>query len=338
MATMADVARLAGVSIATVSHVLNGTRTVRPETRAQVLDAIRAADYTPNTVAQSLATARTRTIGLALSAISNPYFGELLHAVESEAAKAGYTLLLVDPHEDPDLEDTVVRKLHARRVDGVLLAPSADPGEALEYLTNRAVPTVLIDRLIDDRMDQVGTENVEAVAGLVGHLAERGHRRIALVAGRPGLATTVERVEGYERGLSRHGLAKDPALLVDGHSEADLARAAVQRLLDLDRPPTAIVTGNNSMTIGAMQALRDAKVEVPRDIALVAFDDFPWADLFAPRLTVVAQPFDRIGREAVRLLLRRMADPSATPTTTRMTPEFVHRESCGCDLPAAARP
>jgi LacI family transcriptional regulator len=309
MATMADVARLAGVSIATVSHVLNGTRTVRPETRAQVLDAIRAADYTPNTVAQSLATARTRTIGLALSAISNPYFGELLHAVESEAAKAGYTLLLVDPHEDPDLEDTVVRKLHARRVDGVLLAPSADPGEALEYLTNRAVPTVLIDRLIDDRMDQVGTENVEAVAGLVGHLAERGHRRIALVAGHPGLATTVERVEGYERGLSRHGLAKDPALLVDGHSEADLARAAVQRLLDLDRPPTAIVTGNNSMTIGAMQALRDAKVEVPRDIALVAFDDFPWADLFAPRLTVVAQPFDRIGREAVRLLLRPVRDP-----------------------------
>jgi LacI family transcriptional regulator len=332
MATMADVARLAGVSIATVSHVLNGTRTVRPETRAQVLDAVRAADYTPNTVAQSLATARTRTIGLALSAISNPYFGELLHAVESEAAKAGYTLLLVDPHEDPDLEDTVVRKLHARRVDGVLLAPSADPGEALEYLTNRAVPTVLIDRLIDDRMDQVGTENVEAVAGLVGHLAERGHRRIALVAGHPGLATTVE------RGLSRHGLAKDPALLVDGHSDADLARAAVQRLLDLDRPPTAIVTGNNSMTIGAMQALRDAKVEVPRDIALVAFDDFPWADLFAPRLTVVAQPFDRIGREAVRLLLRRMADPSATPTTTRMTPGFVHRDSCGCGLPAAARP
>ncbi|MCW0214964.1 MAG: LacI family transcriptional regulator [Pseudonocardia sp.] len=334
MATMADVARLAGVSIATVSHVLNGTRAVRPETRAQVLDAIRAADYTPNTVAQSLATARTTTIGLTLSAISNPYFGDLLLGVESEAARAGYTLLLVDPHEDPELEDRVVRQLHSRRVDGVLLAPSAEPGAALRYLAHRSVPTVLVDRLIDDRMDQVGTENVEAVAGLVGHLAERGHRRIALVAGHPGRATTIERVEGYELGLARHGLPRDPALLVDGHSETEAARAAVHTLLGLDAPPTAIVTANNSMTIGAMQALRDAGVEVPRDLALVAFDDFPWADLFAPRLTVVAQPFDRIGREAVRLLLRRMADPAAEPTTTRMVPDFVHRDSCGCGLPA----
>ncbi|MEU7815852.1 LacI family DNA-binding transcriptional regulator [Pseudonocardia sp. NPDC049154] len=330
VATMADVARLAGVSIATVSHVLNGTRAVRPETRALVLDAVRAADYTPNSVAQSLATARTTTIGLALSAISNPFLGELIHAIEAEAARQGYTLLLVDPHEDPDYEDTVIRRLHARRVDGVLFAPSARPGAALEYLAARGVPTVLVDRLIDDRMDQVGSENVEAVAGLVAHLAGRGHTRVALVAGHPGLQTTVERIEGYRLGLRRAGLDRDPELLVDGHSAEEPARVAVHALLAKAHPPTAVITGNNSMTIGAMQAFREAGVDVPRDVALACFDDFPWADLFAPRLTVVAQPFAEMGREAVRLLLRRMADPAAEPVTTRLIPRFVHRDSCGC--------
>jgi LacI family transcriptional regulator len=328
MATMADVARLAGVSIATVSHVLNGTRAVRPETRAVVLEAVRTADYTPNTVAQALATARTTTIGLALSAISNPFLGELLAGIETEAAERGYTLLVADPHEDPAYEETVVRRLHARRVDGVLLAPSPEPDAALAVLTSRGVPTVLVDRLIDPRMDQVGSENVEAVAGLVRHLAEAGHRRIALVAGHPGLQTTVERIEGYRLGLRRAGLAE---LLVDGHSAEEPARLATHALLARTERPTAVITANNSMTIGTMQAFREAGVQVPADMALACFDDFPWADLFTPRLTVVAQPFAEIGREAVRLLLRRMADPDAMPVTRRLAPTFVHRESCGCE-------
>jgi LacI family transcriptional regulator len=328
VATMADVARLAGVSIATVSHVLNGTRAVRPETRAQVLDAVRAADYTPNTVAQALATARTTTIGLALPAISNPFLGELIHAIEAEAAGQGYTLLLVDPHEDPDYEDTVIRRLQSRRVDGVLFAPSARPDAALAHLTSRGVPTVLVDRLIDDRMDQVGSENVEAVAGLVAHLAGSGHTRIALVAGQPGLRTTIERVEGYRLGLRRAGLAVEQ--VVDGHSAEEPARVATHALLARADPPTAVITANNSMTIGAMQAFREAGLRIPEDLALVCFDDFPWADLFAPRLTVVAQPFADIGREAVRLLLRRMENPGAEPVTTRLRPTFIHRDSCGC--------
>ncbi|GAA4551659.1 LacI family DNA-binding transcriptional regulator [Pseudonocardia xishanensis] len=325
---MADVARLAGVSIATVSHVLNGTRTVRPQTRDLVLDAVRAADYTPNTVAQALATARTTTIGLALPAISNPFLGELIHAIEAESARRGYTLLLVDPHEDPEYEHTVVRRLHARRVDGVLFAPSAEPGAALSFLTAQGIPTVLVDRLIDERMDQVGSENIEAVAGLVAHVAGAGHRRIALVAGQPGLQTTVERVAGYRLGLARAGLSDE--LLVDGRSAEEPARVAVHALLAREHPPTAVITANNSMTIGAMQALREAGVSVPGDMALACFDDFPWADLFAPRLTVVAQPFAEIGREAVRLLLRRMAEPDAPPRTVRLPPRFVHRDSCGC--------
>ena len=330
MATMADVARMAGVSTATVSHVLNGTRPVRASTREQVLSAVAATHYTPNTVARSLATARTTTMGLVLSAISNPYFGELLSAAESAAAAAGYTLLLVDPHEDPDYELTVVTRLHHHRVDGVVLAPSARPDDTLAYLARHQVPTVLLDRLIDAGHDQVGPENRASTAGLTGHLADHGHTRIGLVAGLDGLSTTTERREGYRDALRSRGLPVDPDLEVGGASETVAARRATHRLLALDDRPTAIVAGNNSMTIGVMQALRDAGLEVPRDVAVAAFDDFAWADLFAPRLTVVAQPFDEIATTAVRLLLDRIAEPDAPPTTRRLLPRLVVRESCGC--------
>lgn len=330
MVTMADVARLAGVSTATVSHVLNGTRPVRARTRELVLSAVAATHYTPNTVARSLATARTTTMGLVVSAISNPYFGELLHAAESTAAAAGYTLLLVDPHEDPDYEVTVVARLHHHRVDGIVLAPSARPEAALAYLARHEVPTVLLDRLIDTGRDQVGSENRDATASLTGHLADHGHTRIGLVAGLDGLSTTDERRDGHRDALAARGLRVDPALEVGGASETGPAREATHRLLALADPPTAVVAGNNSMTIGVMQALREAKLRVPDDVALAAFDDFAWADLFTPRLTVVAQPFAEIAATAVRMLLARIADPDAPPRTRRLPPTLHVRESCGC--------
>jgi LacI family transcriptional regulator len=295
-----------------------------------VLEAVRRAKYTPNTVARSLATARTTTIGLVLSAISNPYFGDLLRSIENSAAAAGYTLLLADPREEPDYELTVVRRLLQRRVDGLVLAPSGEPTAALDYLTEHGLPTVLVDRLIDVGLDQVGSENTQPVAQLVEHFAERGHRRIALVAGHRGLATTVERRDGYLLGMRRSGLAATPELIVDGNSETEAARRAVHRLLALDRPPSAIIAGNNSMTIGALSALREAGVEVPEGMALAGFDDFPWAALFRPGLTVMAQPFVEMGERAVKLLLARMADPLAPPVTVRLPPTFVHRDSCGC--------
>ncbi|MHC1558409.1 LacI family DNA-binding transcriptional regulator [Actinomycetospora sp. C-140] len=337
MVTMADVARMAGVSTATVSHVLNGTRPVRARTRELVLSAVAATQYTPNTVARSLATARTTTMGLVLSAISNPYFGELLHAAESAAASAGYTLLLVDPHEDPDYELTVVTRLHHHRVDGVVLAPSAAPDAALAYLARHEVPTVLLDRLIDAGHDQVGSENRDATAALTGHLADHGHTRIGLVAGLAGLATTSERRDGHRDALRARDLPVDPDLEVTGASETATARTATHRLLALDDPPTAIVAGNNSMTIGVLQALRDTGLSVPGDVAVASFDDFAWADLFSPRLTVVAQPFHEIAATAVHMLLARIAEPDAPATTRRIPPEMIIRESCGCE-PAPAEP
>lgn len=304
MATMAEVAALAGVSTTTVSHVLNGTRNVAEETRRRVLEVVEQTGYTQNTVARSLATASTATIGLALSAISNPYFMGLVQVLEVELRAAGYLILLADTKDDPDEELRVVRLLHSRRVDGIVLAPSADPERrALAYLGRQGLPAVLVDRLASDVFDQVGVENVHAASGLVEHLASLGHRRIAMVHGRDGLTTTTERLEGYRLGLERSGLAFDPLLVVSGSSDVAPARRAVLGLRDLPDPPTALVVGNNLMTIGALQGLQDLHLRVPDDVALVSFDDFEWADLFHPRLTVAAQPVPDIGAEAARLFL-----------------------------------
>ncbi|MER7016154.1 LacI family DNA-binding transcriptional regulator [Saccharopolyspora sp. NPDC000359] len=330
MATIADVARVAGVSTATVSHVLNGTRTVREQTRKAVEAAIESTQYSPNTLARSLATASTRSIAVVMSAISNPYFAQVLQGIESEVVRHGYTLLLADSRDDVDHELTVVRNMHQRRVDGLILAPSSASGAALEYLRAHSVPVALADRLVDDRYDQVGPENVEPTARLVDHLAELGHTRIAMVAGRSGLSTTDERVRGYRTALRRNGLDPDPDLLVEGHSETGRAARAAASLLEHPRHPTAIIAANNSMTIGVMQALHEAGLRVPDDIALVGFDDFPWAEWFSPRLTVIAQPCEQIGATAARLLLRRLADRHAEPETHRLPSVLVHRASCGC--------
>lgn len=343
MATMADVARSAGVSVATVSHVLNGTRPVSPGTRQAVLDAVDALGYTPNTLARSLVTARTRSIGLAVSAISNPYFTEILQGVEAAALEAGYGLLLADPHDDPVHERKVVQFLHERRVDGVIVAPSAQPGELVGYLARHAVPTVFLDRMTDPpaagdsapaasgpRFDQVGAESAAPTARLVAHLAGLGHRRIGMVAGLPGLSTTRERVAGYLDGLAAAGLAHDNRLLVSGNSESACAERATAALLALSEPPTALVTADNAMTLGALRTLRRRGLSVPGDIALCCFDDFPWADLFSPRLTAVAQPSRELGAQAVRLLLERLAEPDRPPRTLRLPCAFVHRTSCGC--------
>ncbi|MFD5131515.1 LacI family DNA-binding transcriptional regulator [Streptomyces olindensis] len=341
MPTMADVARSAGVSVATVSHVLNGTRPVLPHTRQAVLDAVEELGYTTNTLARSLVTSRTRSIGLAVSAISNPYFTEILQGVEAAALEAGYSLLIADPHDDPEHERKVVQLLHERRVDGMIVAPSADPRGLLAYLGRHAVPAVFLDRLVDapgadgrPRFDQVCSDNAAPTSRLVTHLAGLGHRRIGLVAGLPGLSTTSERIMGYRSGLAFAGLPYDERLLVHGDSESAGGEAATAALLSLAVPPTALVTGNNAMTIGALRALRDRSLSVPGDLALCSFDDFAWADLFSPRLTAIAQPSKDIGARAVQVLLERLAEPDRPARTVRLPCAFVHRTSCGCPDPS----
>jgi LacI family transcriptional regulator, galactose operon repressor len=331
MTTMAQVAEEAGVSITTVSHVLNGTRRVNEKTMKRVHAAIERTGYTPHSIARALAGARTQSIGLAIGGIVNPSFLNLIAGIEAEAARNGHTLLLGDTHDDPHKELEMVREMVLRRVDGLLLTPSAQAGaNALRYLSTQSVPVVLLDRFLPVGMDQVGTENEEPTAQLVEHLIGLGHRRVGLVAGLEGLSTTDERTNGYRSALQRHGLPVDEALIAQGASQLEPARAAVHRLLNLEDPPTALVSGNNSMTIGVLKGLSERGMSVPSDIALVAFDDFEWSDLLQPRLTVIAQPTTAIGAKAVQLLVSRLDDPNRPPQSVRLQPRFIHRDSCGC--------
>ena len=329
MPTIAEVARRAGVSVSTVSHVVNGTRKVAPGTAHAVQAVIDAVGYRPNVLARSLKTASSRSVGIAISAIANPYFSDIICAVEAECARLGMMVFLSDTQDDPRRELAVVTAFDQRRVDGVILAPSADPERrALAYLRAARLPCVLVDRTPDPSFDQVGVNNREAMRALVAHVAGFGHRRIGYVGGHPGFATTLERIEGYRAGLQLAGVSFDPSYLVTGSATTASASEATSALLSLADPPTAIVAGNNMATIGAVRAIRSRGLKVPADVSVVGFDDFEWADCFEPRLTLVAQPCEEIGKRAASLLIERIANPSGAPQSVRLDARLIIRDSC----------
>jgi LacI family transcriptional regulator len=329
---MEDVAREANVSLTTVSHVLNGTRKVNPDTAAAVKEAMRKVGYVPNTLARALAGAASSTIGVAVSALTNHYFSESVRAIEAECAKHGLMMFFADTHDDPQQELKVVQGLHQRQVDGIVLAPTRDPAQrTLNYLRTNKIASVLIDRTMPCEFDQVGVENKASTMELVSHLIKtHGHRRIGLISGTAGLSTTDERIAGYRAALKKAGISFDSTLIRCGESSLEPARIATNQLLALDEPPTAIVAANNLMTIGTMHALRDARIDVPKKMALVGFDDFDWADYFNPRLTVIAQPLEELGARSVQLLIRRIAVPVEKPQVVRLAPTLRIRNSCGC--------
>jgi LacI family transcriptional regulator len=331
MATSVDVARRAGVSVSTVSHVVNGTRVVSPATTLLVEEAIAATGYRPNTIARALARSTTNSVGIAISAMSNPYFSDIIFAITGECARLGLMVFLSDTRDEPEQEIKVVQALHQRRVDGIILAPCADPDQkALTYLADNGIPTVLVDRMPSRNFDQVGVRNKHAVEELVSHLVWHGHRRIGMIAGQPGFTTTLERVEGFKAGIRKHELYFEPELLQAANPSVDAAKAATHKVLGLDRPPTALITGNNLATIGAMHAIRDAGLRVPADLALAGFDDFEWADCFEPRLTCLAQPCQELGRRAAVMLVERIKRPDAKKRVVRLRPSLIIRNSCGC--------
>jgi LacI family transcriptional regulator len=327
--TIADVARKAGVSVSTVSHVVNGTRRVSPATTSAVRAVIDATGYHPNVLARALKTATTQTVGIAISATANPYFSDIICAIETECARLGMMVFLSDTQDDPARELAVLVALHQRRVDGVIFAPSPDPERrALTYLRETRLPCVLVDRTPDPSFDQVGVNNREAMRELVDYVAGLGHRRIGYLGGHPGFQTTLERIVGYRDSLARLGVAFDERYLVTGNASTASAADATHALLSLPDPPTAIVAGNNMATIGAMRAIRARGLAVPHDISIAGFDDFEWADCFEPRLTLVAQPCEEIGRRAAFLLMERIAAPEGQRRTVRLGAALTLRDSC----------
>ncbi|MBD3783043.1 MAG: LacI family DNA-binding transcriptional regulator [Micrococcales bacterium] len=323
---MGAVAAAAGVSKSTVSHVVNKTRPVAPETEHAVLQAMARLGYVGPGHTGSVPDAMT--IGIAMSAMSNPYFGTVVQAMDRRASLEGYSLLLADTHDDPVHEVRAMTDLLRRGVSGVILAPSPDPTAALGYATQNGVPVVLIDRILPLGLDQVGSENADSTAALVEHLGTHGHRRICFVSPLPGLTTTEERLAGFRLGLARVGITDEFPVLT-GADSTDLARQ-LARVLAEARPPTAVVSGNNHSTIELVKACRALGLSVPEDLALAVFDDFEWADSFHPRLTAVAQPTSAIGSQSVELLLSRLSSPDMPARTVRMQTAFVARESCGC--------
>jgi LacI family transcriptional regulator len=335
--TLADVARRAGVSISTASYVVTGTRPVGDETRQRVLEAIAETGYTPDTVARSLRSSRSETIGLVLPDIRNPFFSSVVDGVETEARAQRQTLLLVNSGEDPDREIEALHQLRSRRVDGLIVGLTRDtPRGALVSLHKSRTPVVFVDRAGPPEFDQVLVANDVATRVMVDHLVGAGHRRIGMIAGVRGISTAEERIEGFRQGLELAGLPLDGSQIVDGGSRRELARQAVTEVLGSGARFDALVIGNNDMALGALEALSNLGLRVPGDIAVVSLDDLPWGHLLASPLTAVVQPSFSMGREAMRLLLRRIAAPDAAPREVRLRPGFVHRSSCGCrsDAPA----
>ena len=331
LATITEVAREAGVSVSTVSHVVNGTGRVAPATARAVQAVINSIGYSPNALARALKTASTRSVGIAISAISNPYFSDIICAIETECARLGLMVFLSDTEDDPTREMEVVKALHQRRVDGMILAPSADPEHrALAYLRAARLPCVLVDRTPDPAFDQVGVNNREAMRMLVDHVAARGTsaHRLSSAA----IRASRRRSSASSDTAPPSVIEASPstsAILLPATPPHDARPRATHALLALPDPPTALVAGNNMATIGVMQALRARGLRVPRDISVAGFDDFEWADCFEPRLTLVAQPCVEIGKRAASLLMERIAKPQGAPRTILLDATLIERDSCG---------
>jgi LacI family transcriptional regulator len=304
--TMRDVARLAGVSIATVSAVVNGTSIVSPARTKQVRDAMIALDYHPDQVARSLKTGRTDVIGMILPDITNAFFPEVVRGAEEAAHEHGYSVILCNSNEDPSREQRHLNTLFSRRVDGVLIACS-DNSTAYESLVRQRFPLVFVDRVPQGvRSAAVSTDNVEAGYMATNHLIGLGHTRIAMIAGNLRLSPHAHRLEGFRRAMQEHQLPISGDHLRIGDLRTESGLQAGRELLNLGVPPTAVISSNNKMLLGLMRAISEAGVRCPDEVSVIGFDDHVWTENFSPKLTIVAQPTYEIGRRAIDLLLKKM--------------------------------
>lgn len=343
-----DVAEQAGVSIATVSHVVNGTRYVRSETRQRVLDAISTLNYRPNAVARGLATNSTQEIGLVVSDIRNPFFTAVARGVEDEFITRRYNTIFCNTDEDPQREEGNLRLLATQQIDGLIIAPTGEPCPSLLALAKTGVPIVQLDRT-SPGLDApvVGVNNAEGAFQAVRYLLRLGHRRIAYLMGLDAVSTQLERLDGWERAMRSAGLPIDESLIVradprfysgatidpaangessPGHNLPNARTVLGELLLRADRP-SAIFVATNQLTLGTLYAFTELGLRCPEDISLISFDDQDWAPLFRPPLTVVRQPTYVLGQTAARLLLQMIAG-EAVESPPRLAVELVIRGSC----------
>lgn len=309
MVRIKDVAEAAGVSTATVSRVLSNGQHVRPEVRRRVMAAVERLGYRPNLVARSLRSQQSCTIGLIISDIRNPFFTSISRAVEDIAYEQGFSVILCNTDENPEKEAIYLNLQRDEQVAGVIFSPTRQTLTSFNP-AQFGFPFVIIDRSLPGcDVDVVMLDNVDAAYRLTTHLIENGYRRIEALCG--AMSTTgMERRAGYEKALRAHGLAlpSEPAKYFPPKVEAGYA--ATLKLLDRLEPPDAILTTNNLLGAGAMQAIRERNLTIPTDIALVTFDEASWTSLVQPPITLIEQPTYEIGKTATELLLQRIADPN----------------------------
>jgi len=323
MAQIKDVARQAGVSVASVSRVMAGHAGVSEATRQRVLDAVQALDYRPDLAARRLRSRRTDTIGLIVSDIRNPFFTEISRAVEDVAYQHRMRVILCNADEDPEKEALYLDLMRDENVSGVILSPTL-PTLARFRPSDYPFPVVLVDRCDrDTAADAVLLDNGDSAYRLTAHLIERGYRRIAFIYGVTS-ATGRQRHEGYVTAMATHGL-ETLAKAVPATVEA--ARAAASELARSRPLPDALAASNGIILLGATEALQEAKLRFPQQIALAGFDDLPWTRLVEPGITVIAQPTYDLGQAAIELLLQRIAHPAQSVRRIVLRGELIERGS-----------
>jgi len=313
----------------TVSRTINGHPYVSAETAKKVRAAIRQLDYRPNHAARILTGQLSRSIGLIVPDIADTFFSVVSHAVQETARESGYLVWLAASNDDPETEAAQVELMTHHPVDGILLVPADGRSRYLKSIVTGSTPVVTIDRPIEvATTDSVGVENRKGAGIAVEHLIGHGHRKISCVATNAHLITIKERIIGYEEFLRQAKLSGGKALRL---LSRESVKSSLSQLFGSRSRPDAIFTANNAATIWVIEALREMKIEMGKDVALVGFDDVDFFTLITPPVTAVRQPATELGRMSTRLLLQRIkGEFTASSVRTVLPVELVIRESCGC--------
>ena len=329
-ASISDVAREAGVSIFTVSAVVNKKSHVRKNLRERVEHAIQKLNYRPNLIARSLIKQKTQTIGMIVPDIANPFFPMVVRGAEDAALKHGYNLLLCNSDDSLEKEESAIELLLSKRVDGILLTKAAgDFSTSLQQtIKNTGTPFVLVMRTYPQfTKDAVITDDYQGAYEAVCHLARSGRKRIGLISGPLKVSNAKERWRGFRDALQVNKLSYEPELMVEGDYRIESGFRAGHALLS--HRPDGIYVANHLMTIGLLRAVEEMGLKCPDDFGLVSFDDYPWLGVFRPRLTTVELPKHLLGSEATELLIQRISGNQGKPVLKKLSPELRIRESCG---------
>jgi DNA-binding LacI/PurR family transcriptional regulator len=328
--TLKEVALKAGVSTATVSRALSGSVGVSEPLRSQILEAARSLSYRPNRAARDLRVRSSRAVGVLIPDIENPFFTSLVRGIEDVLGKTDYSLLLASYDENPDQEARRLELFRAESVCGLIFAASRTPSSIYSELERDGLTLVAVSRRIPRvRADEVTVATREGAHVATSHLIQLGHKRIAMINGPTAFPTARDRQMGYEDALRVAGMAIKNDLVVHCAFKQAAGRLSMLQLLDLPKPPTAVFAASNLLTLGALQAIHERQISIPGQIAVVGFDDMPWATSLRPPLTTVAQPAYEAGRTAAEMLLARVRDPSLPRRQVVLETELIIRSSCG---------